>query len=82
MWTAISRGGLALVVLTFMMWLLRRMLDLVVPIAMSGPNSDAESVQQIGGYFSAMTTDNLVLLGAVAVGLYLFGRAAAERRLG
>lgn len=81
MWTAIARSGLALAVLTFLMWVLVRIISPIMTFATSGPHSDAPSVQRIGGYFSALTLDNLVLISAVAVGIYLLGRAAVERRL-
>jgi len=79
MWTAVARSGLALAVLSFMMWVLFWILDPILGEANSGPHADASSVQRIGGYFSALTVDNLVLLAGVAVGVYLLGRAAVER---
>lgn len=82
MWTSFARGGMALAVLTFMMWVLTKILDPILSMANSGPHADASSVQRIGGYFSALTLDNLVLVAGVAVGIFLLGRAAVERRVG
>jgi hypothetical protein len=81
MWTALARGGLAMAVLAFMMQVLRWILDPILDIATSGPNADAETVVQIGGYFNALTVENLTLIAGVGVGLFLLGRAATERRL-
>ena len=81
MWTAVAKGGLGLTVLTFMMWGLHRILSPILDHANSGPNADASSVTRIGGYFSALTVDNLVLLAGLSVGIYLLGRAATERGL-
>lgn len=82
MWAAVARSGLALAVCTFLMWVLVRIISPMLTFATSGPHSDASSVQRIGDYFSALQSlDNLVLIAALAVGVYLLGRAAVERRL-
>lgn len=81
MWTAFAKGGLALVALTFLMWVTRQILDPILDKATAGPHADAASVQRVGGYFSALTVDNLVLLAGLAVGVYLISRAAVERGL-
>jgi hypothetical protein len=81
MWTAIARSGLALVVLTFMMWVLVEILTPIIGFATSGPNADAESVARVGSYFNALTLDNLVLIAALGVGITLLARAAVERRI-
>jgi len=82
MWTALSRAGLATVVITFLMWLLREMLTPVLDIATSGPNADAESVTTIASWFAMLTVENLTLIAALGVALHLLGRAATERRVG
>lgn len=81
MWTALGKGGLALAILSFMMWALRKILNPITDMATSGPHADAESVQRIGGYFAALTTENLVLLVGIGIGIYLLSRAAVERSL-
>lgn len=82
MWTSVARSALSLVVVTFMMWMLTQILAPILDVANAGPHANAESVQRVGGYFSALTLDNLVLLGGLSVGIYLLGRAAVERRVG
>jgi hypothetical protein len=82
MWVAVARSGIALVVLTFLAWLVRVMLDEIVPYATSGTYGSASSVTRVAGYFGALTVENLTLLGALAVGVFLLGRAAVERNLG
>jgi len=81
MWVAIAKSALSLGVLTFLMWVLTQLLAPVLDLATTGPNADASSVQRIGGYFNALTLDNLVLIAGLAVGVYLLGRAVVERRL-
>jgi hypothetical protein len=81
MWTAFARAGLGLAVLTFMMWVLREILSPILDMATSGPHADASSVTRLAGYFNALTVENLTLIAALAVGIYLLGRAATERRL-
>lgn len=81
MWTGLARAGIALPALTFLMWVLVQILDGILGVATTGPHADAESVERVGGYFQLMTVDNLVLLAGLAVGIYLLGRAAVERRL-
>lgn len=82
MWVSVARGGIGLVVLLFLMWVLRETLDLIIPHATTGEYADAASVTRIAGYFSAMTLENLTLIAALAVGIYLLGRAAVERSVG
>lgn len=82
MWVSFARAGIYLVALTFLMWVLRSILDRVIPFALAGPNANAASVQRVSTYFGALTLDNLTLLVALAVGIYLLGRAATERNLG
>lgn len=82
MWAAVARGGLGLVALVFLMWALRESLDLIVGEATAGSYGDPTTVQRVAGYFSAMTLENLTLLAALAVAVYLLGRAAVERQLG
>jgi hypothetical protein len=82
MWVSIARGGMGLFILVFLMWVLRTVLDAVVPHATAGEYADAASVTRIAGYFSALTLENLTLIAALAVGVYLLGRATVERRVG
>jgi len=82
MWTATIRGAAGLVIVTFIMWLTATVVQPVVGMATSGPHAGHESVQRVGNYFAALSVDNLVLLGALAVGIFLLGRAAVESRLG
>lgn len=71
-----------LAALAFLMWILTQMLNPVVSMAMSGPHASDPAVERIGGYFQALTLDNLTLLAGLAVGIYVLGRAAVERQLG
>jgi thiol:disulfide interchange protein len=82
MWIAVVKSAIGLVTVTVGMWLLAKLVQPMVTIATSGPNASAASVQRVGGYFNALTVDNLVLVGAVAVGLAFLARAAVEARLG
>jgi hypothetical protein len=82
MWTAIARGGIGLVMLLFLMWVLRTTLDIIIPMGTAGAYGDAASVARVSGYFGAMTIENLTLIAALAVGVFLLGRAAVERRVG
>lgn len=82
MWAAFARSGIYLAALTFMMWVTAQIIAPIVDMAKGGPHSGAPSVSRVGGYFDALTVDNLVLLAALAVGIYLLGRAAVERQLG
>jgi len=82
MWIAVVKSAIGLVTVTVGMWLLAQLVQPMVAIATSGPNASAQSVQRVGGYFTALTVDNLVLIGAVAVGLAFLARAAVEARLG
>jgi len=83
MWIAILRGGgLGLAMLTFLMWVLRQILDPIIGFATSGPNADAESVTTIASWFAMLTVENLTLIAALGVALHLLGRAATERRVG
>lgn len=81
MWAAMARAAIYLVAITFLMWVLRRILDPIISMATAGPHADAASVTRVGGYFGAMTLDNLTLLGALAVAIFLLGRAAVEQRV-
>jgi len=82
MWISIARGGgFGLVVVTFVMWLARVILDELIPFATSGPNADHATVQQGATLFSVLSQDNLILIGMFGVGIYLIGRAASERRV-
>lgn len=81
MWVSVARGGIGLVVLVFLMWVLRKVLDIVIPHATTGDYASATSVTRIAGYFSAMTLENLTLIAALAVGIYLLGRATVERQV-
>lgn len=81
MWVSIARAGVYLVALPFLMWVLYWILDPILGFANSGPHANASSVQRVGGYFGAMTLENLVLLALIAIGVYLLGRAAVERQV-
>jgi hypothetical protein len=81
MWTSIVRTAIALPTTIFAMWVLAQVVGPIVDFALAGPNADAASVQRVGSYFTALTVDNLVLIGAVAVGLFALTRAAVERRV-
>lgn len=80
MWTAFARGGLALAFLALLMQTLRWILDPITDLATSGPHSGAESVSVIGGWFSSLSVNNLTLIAALGVGIYILGRAAVERK--
>lgn len=80
MWTSIARAGLALAFLALLMRVLRWILDPIVDFATSGPHSGAESVTVIGGWFAALSVNNLTLIAGLGVGIYLLGRAAVERK--
>ena len=82
MWVSMIRAGFAMGVLGLMMYVLATILDPIVGHAMSGPNADAETVTQIGGWFNALTVDNLTLLAGLAIGLFLVHRAVVERQVG
>lgn len=82
MWTAIIRGVVGMAALTFMMTVLGWVLTPILSFANSGPQSDAASVQRVGGYFAALTQNNLILLAGLAVGIFLISRAAVELKLG
>lgn len=81
MWVALLRAGGALAVIAFLMQALRWVLNPMLEVARAGPHSGASTVTRVSGYFSAMTVENLTLLGAVAVGIFLLGRAAVQRRV-
>jgi len=82
-WVALARdGGLAVVVLTFLAWVLSKMLAPVVSFATSGPNADHATVQRIGGYFGVLTVENLTFIMVAAAGIALLGHAATQRRVG
>jgi hypothetical protein len=82
MWVSFARGGIGLVALTFLMWVLRTILDRIINPATSGQHANHAAVLRIESYFSALTLPNLTLLGAVAVAIFLLGRAAVERQVG
>lgn len=82
MWAAMARAAIYLVAVTFLMWVLRQILDPILDFATAGPHADADSVVRVGSYFNALTLDNLTLLAAVAVAIFLLGRAAVEQRVG
>jgi hypothetical protein len=82
MWVSVARGGLATVILVFLMWALRTVLDQIIPHATTGDYADASSVTRIAGYFGALTLENLTLIAGLAIGVYLLGRATVERRVG
>ena len=75
MWVSTIRSAIALPVVVFVMWLTVQVIGPILDIANAGPHADAESVQRVGGYFAMLTVDNLVLVGAFAVGIYAIGRA-------
>jgi len=82
MWVTLFRSAFALGILGFLMWALTHVLSPLTNTATSGPNADHETVTQIATLFNMMTLDNLTLLAAVAVGLFLIYRATLESRLG
>lgn len=82
MWTAIIRAAIGLVVVTFLAFLTPVVLDPMLDIAMAGEYASNSHVVNVNGYFNALTEANLTLIGALAVAVFLIGRAAVERRLG
>lgn len=82
MWTAIIRAAIALVVVTFLAWLTPVILDPMLEIGMAGDYATASEVVRVHGYLTALTEANLTVIGALAVAVFLVGRAAVERRLG
>ncbi len=80
MWGTISRAGIAMVVLAFMMQVLVWILNPILDIATSGPNADAESVVVIGNWFGYLSVSNLTLLAGLGIAVFVVGRAAVERR--
>jgi len=82
-WVALARdGALAIVVLSFLAWVLAKLLGPVLDFAMSGPNANHATVQRIGGYFQLLTVDNLTFIMVAAAGIALLGHAATQRRVG
>jgi len=81
MWISVGRAAVGLVALTFMAWLTRSILDPVLSFATAGEYSDQTQVVELSSYFGALTLQNLTLAAGLAVGIYLLGRAAAERRV-
>lgn len=81
MWVAFVRAAVYGLALTFLMWLVAKIVGPLVDVATQGPHSDAESVVRIGSYFNALTVENLTVLALVAVGIFLLGRAAVEGNL-
>jgi hypothetical protein len=82
MWVSFIRAGFGMGVLGLMMFVLAMILEPIVGHATSGPNADAETVTQIGGWFNVLTVDNLTLIAGLAVGLFLVHRAVVERQVG
>ena len=82
MWVSVIRAAFAMGVLALMMYVLATILDPIVGHATSGPNAEAETVTQIGGWFNVLTVDNLTLLAGLAIGLFLVHRAVVERQVG
>lgn len=80
MWGTVSRAGIAMVVLAFMMQVLRWILTPILDIATSGPHSGAESVTTIGAWFGYLTVSNLTLLAGLGISVFVVGRASVERR--
>lgn len=82
MWTALARGGgLAIVMLAFMMQALRWVLTPLVNFAASGPHAADPSVQRVAGYFAALSIENLTLIALIGIAIHLLGRAAVERQV-
>lgn len=82
MWTAIIRGVIGLVVVTFLAFLTPVVIAPMLDIAMAGEYATNSYVVNVNGYFNALTEANLTLIGVLAVAVFLVGRAAVERRLG
>lgn len=81
MWVSLIRGTVALAALTFMSWVLVKVLNPILEVANAGPHADHDAVVRIGGYFELLTVENVTLISALAVAVYLLGRAAVERRV-
>lgn len=81
MWASIARSAIALIVLTFMAWLLNVILQPMIDTAMASDYAGAQAVQTTHTFFQALTVANLTLIAAFAVGAYLLGRAAVEANL-
>lgn len=82
MWTSLARtGGLGMVVLALLMQVLVWIINPIVDFATSGPHADAASVQRVGGYFAALSVENLTLIAMIGIAIHLLGRAAVERRV-
>lgn len=81
MWTAFVRSAIYLIAIVFLMRVLRWILDPVIAVATSGPHASDPAVQQVGGYFGALSLNNLTVIGGLAVAIFLLGRAAVEQRL-
>lgn len=83
MWVALARdGGLAVAVLTFLAWVLAKIIQPILSFATTGPNADHATVQRIGGYFELLTVENLTFVMVAAAGIALLGHAATQRRVG
>lgn len=82
MWTAIIRGAIALVVVTFLAFLTPVILEPMLEIGMAGSYASNQYVTRTHGYLQALTEQNLTIIGILAVGVFLAGRAAVERGLG
>lgn len=82
MWVTLLRAVFELGALMLLMVVLAAAIAPIVDFATSGPNADHETVGQLGSMFDVMTVDNLTLLAAVAVILFLLWRATLEGRTG
>lgn len=82
MWGTLTRGAAAFVILGFLMWMLRIVLDPLMEVATSGPNASHSSVQTIASYFAQLTLPNLTLLAGIGTAVYLLGRSVVERQIG
>lgn len=80
MWAAWARAGLAMAVLAFLMQVVRWIITPILDVAESGPHAEAETVTTISGWFAALTVQNMTLIAGIGIGIYVLGRAAAERR--
>lgn len=82
MWVSLIRSTFAIGALGLMMFVLAYILSELTSFATSGPNADHETVVQLSTMFDAMTVDNLTLLAAFAVVLFLLWRATVEGQRG
>lgn len=82
MWVSLIRAVVELGPLMLMMVVLAAAVSRLAGFATSGPNADHETVGQLSQMFDVMTVDNLTLLAALAVVLFLLWRATLEGRTG